>query len=66
MSAWVLSLLLLTQQQSQACRKKLPAAYRYLVCNNTEVFVANSTAEVAAIVAKFKGTGKTIRALSHR
>jgi hypothetical protein len=54
------------ESAASGSQENFTAAYRYLVCNNTEVFVANSTAEVAAIVAKFKGTGKTIRALSHR
>ncbi|KAF8056455.1 aminopeptidase M1-D [Scenedesmus sp. PABB004] len=41
------------------------SAYRYTKCNNTEVFVAKSTAEVAAIVKSLRGSGRRIRALSH-
>lgn len=41
-------------------------AYRDVTCGNTEVFVAKTTAEVAAIVAGLAGSGKTIRAVSHR
>jgi hypothetical protein len=51
---------------SSGLQENITTAYRYLVCGNTEVYTATSTAQVAAIVAKYKGTGKTIRALSHR
>jgi hypothetical protein len=54
------------QVSSSGLQENITAAYRYLVCSNTEVYTASSTAQVAAIVAKYKGTGKKIRAVSHR